>query len=480
MRRLSGQVGQSDEVSNSMKFPCQGHFWLPGSPEKSVFGTLTFTRRDGAVLALGDELSADSPSEVDIIVGQTANGTYVTLLHANQTSAPLIRLTKTYPCSYHATCLVVGAAFDSEAYMRFSLWQIRLPQLNAWVGRHGFAVDTPEFKIVNDGAAVQIGYQTPEKQLLLATDGLHLALSFWPLLRSAPYARALRQDVSIEVRLGPDQDALEDYMKTATRFEHFLTLATGALVRTGSIKAVVRADHADETGSPIIVEILYQPVRNVLGTESRKHEFLFTLTDIAGIDQDCFRNWFTKADWLDPICALYFGTLYNPSKYLDFNFLALVQAVEAYHRRASGETDEPAAEHESRVRAILDAAPAAHRAWLVQKLAHSNELSLRRRLKLLFAQFAAIFDCLLSDRKAMINTIYENRNYLTHYDPASAVRPASGSRLLLMVEILKLLLQACLVSQLELPQTMLNTFVSRSRTVRMIRHLNDRSTAAGA
>ena|ERR1039457_6989602 len=56
-----------------MNFPMQGHFWLPGSPNKSVYGTLTFTRREGANLALGDALSADkSELEHAIIVGQTA------------------------------------------------------------------------------------------------------------------------------------------------------------------------------------------------------------------------------------------------------------------------------------------------------------------------------------------------------------------------------------------------------------------------
>ena len=56
-----------------MNFPCHGHFWVPGSPDKLVFGTLTFTRREGANLALGDALSADkSELEHAIIVDQTA------------------------------------------------------------------------------------------------------------------------------------------------------------------------------------------------------------------------------------------------------------------------------------------------------------------------------------------------------------------------------------------------------------------------
>jgi len=290
----------------------------------------------------------------------------------------------------------------------------------------------------------------------------------------------VRQDVCLEIRQGVDLDTLDDYMRTATRFEHFLTLATGSLVRTGSIKAVVRTEETDAAGTPIIVDILYQPVRNAPRRNPRADEFLFKLPDIAGLEQDCFSNWFTKAGWLDPVCALYFGTLYNPSKYLDFNFLTLVQAVEAYHRRASLQTDKPPGEHDARIKEILDAAPPEHRDWLREQLRYSNELSLRRRLKILFAQFSYLLDDLIPDRKAAINAIYDNRNYLTHYDPALRGRAATGASLLFLVEVLKFLLQACFLHELGLPEATIREFASRSRTVRMLRHLTDRIAAARA
>jgi len=463
-----------------MKFPCHGHFWLPGSPDKSVFGTLTFTRRDGADLWLADELPGigDVP-EADIILGQTAGGTYLTLLYAIRTAAPLFRLTPTFPCSYHAPLLITGAAFDTEADLRFSLWQIRIPELKPWVGKDGFEVEASEVFTGRDCPAVQIKYRTPEKHEILSdTDGLDLTLKFWPLLQSGPDVWIVRQDICLEVRQ-TYRDTLEDYMQTATRFEHLLTLATGSLVRTGSIKAVVRTEDADAGAQPIIVDILYQPIRNAPRRNPRTDEFLFKLQDIAGLEQDCFRNWFAKAEWLDPICAIYFGTLYNPSKYLDFNFLALVQAVEAYHRRASDETDQPPVKHEARIKAILDAAPPAHRDWLDQKLTYSNELSLRRRLKLLFKQSSTLREDSVPDRKAMISAIYDNRNYLTHYNPALKGRAATGARLLLMVEVLKLLLQESFLRELGLPETKITEFASRSRTVRMIRHLNSRVATAG-
>ena len=76
--------------------------------------------------------------------------------------------------------------------------------------------------------------------------------------------------------------------------------------------------------------------------------------------------------------------------------------------------------------------------------------------------------------------IYDNRNYLTHYDPALKGRAATGARLLLMVEVLNLLLQASLLRELGFPEAKISAFASRSRTARMIRHLNGRITTAGA
>ena len=113
-----------------MDFPSQGQFWLPGFDDKPVFGTLTFSRRKGAQLSLADSLpGSDGRREFETIQGQTASGAYVTLLHAIRTSEPLFVLTPTRPCSYHATFLVIGAAFDRETEASRHQ-RSRLPQLS--------------------------------------------------------------------------------------------------------------------------------------------------------------------------------------------------------------------------------------------------------------------------------------------------------------------------------------------------------------
>ena len=458
-----------------MNFPAQGHFWLPASPKRPVYGTLTFARRTGALLKLADSLSADrNEIEHPIIVGQTAGGSFVTLLHGIRTEAPMIRLTPTNPCSYHATFLINGAAFGQIDDLRFSLWQIRLPELTSWVARHGFEIESSEVSSGGERPAVRIDYRTPQKHVLLSNTNPELSLVYFPLLKTGQTQAEIKQDVCVEVRHSSG-DTLEDFMRTTTRFEHFLTLATGSLVRTGRIKALAK------TIEPAVsVDILYQPVRKATGSELARDEMLFSLKDIEGLEETCLRNWFAKAEWLDPVCALYFGTLYNPSKYLDFNFLALVQALEAYHRRASVETDKAPAEHEARLAAIMEVAPAEHRDWLTEKLQFSNELSLRRRLKGLFARFAYVIDELVPDRKSLIGAICDNRNYLTHYTASLRGRAFAGAQLLFMVESLKLLLQASFLHEVGFADDRIKVCLVRSRTTRMIQHLAERIAKSGA
>jgi len=108
------------------------------------------------------------------------------------------------------------------------MWQIRFPELKTWVRKRGFEVESSELFAGGDSPAVQITYRTPQKQVLLSdADGLDLSLGFWPLLSTDPDAATVRQDVYLEIRQ-PSRDTLEDYMRTAARFEHFLTLATSS------------------------------------------------------------------------------------------------------------------------------------------------------------------------------------------------------------------------------------------------------------
>src|SRR6266508_4610302 len=89
---------------------------------------------------------------------------------------------------------------------------------------------------------------------------------------------------------------------------------------------------------------------------------------------------------------LYFGTLYNPNLYIDVRFLALAQALETYDFRRRDLTDVPPAEHAQRLEEILAKTPERHREWLKKKLANSNLLTLRRRVRGVLAECPVVRD----------------------------------------------------------------------------------------
>ncbi len=155
------------------------------------------------------------------------------------------------------------------------------------------------------------------------------------------------------------------------------SLACGEAVTITDLNGTTPADGVDPSDgdvrrTPVSVYLIQQDAvcagRTVLGSE-----MLFTFADIAGLVNACVGSWLAKSSDLGPVLDVYFATLYGAGMFQGHRFLSLVQAVEAYHRRSCESHELPREQHEERVRAIVDAAPERHRAWLARRLEYSNE-----------------------------------------------------------------------------------------------------------
>jgi len=77
----------------------------------------------------------------------------------------------------------------------------------------------------------------------------------------------------------------------------------------------------------------------------------------------------------------------------------------------------PEEEHAKRLEEIIKAAPSQHKEWLKNKLAYSNEPSLRKRLKEIFNEIRDVIPKeIFPDEEYFIGKVVDTRNYLTHYD----------------------------------------------------------------
>lgn len=196
-----------------------------------------------------------------------------------------------------------------------------------------------------------------------------------------------------------------------------------------------------------MVDVLYQ-LDAPINTEADVYNSLFTFKDIENKFETCLQNWHGKYDELEPVYQLYFGTLYGRFVYLNLRFLCLVQALEAYHRRAISNEELPKERHKERLTSILNAAPLEHKKWLKEKLAYRNEPSLRSRIKYLCDMFSTTVKTLIPDTRYFINKVVDTRNYMTHYDLNLKDKRAEGKELFIITEKLRIMIEMCLMKEI--------------------------------
>jgi len=186
--------------------------------------------------------------------------------------------------------------------------------------------------------------------------------------------------------------------------------------------------------------------------------------DIGGI----MANWLSKRDVLKPVVDLYLGLARADGIPDNVRFLALSQAIEAYHRRRRPGLDVSEEKHKKRIAVILKSVPPEVRKWLKDKLEYSNELTLRKRIQSLFDEFADILARFKQDRGRFIDIVCNLRNYFTHYD-LKTKRNISNIpdkiRVGRVMRGLECLLDICLMSELGLPREQIADFAWRRHSL---------------
>lgn len=451
------------------EFEFEGLWWLPETPEPKVPGTLRFFPDSGASLDLlgslwdpGNQFAASERSltNVDLILGLSSKGKPVTLWNCGETRkmVNLVGFTKT---SFHAEVVVVGAHLGGIEEAQFKKMSTEYRHLDEWAGISGFEIQRP---IDHATHPMIIEHKIPAP-VAASIAGTRVAIEVRATLKETS---GLVGEVTIAQRTWASAESSEcgsfgELNRMLHRLRNFLTLGVGRLVEPLAVRGVVESDG----GTP--VEIHYRPAGRgtSLDKNVRRTEMLFVLDDLGEDFERFLGNWFGKAEPLGPVYDLYFATAYSSSAYLDDRFLSLVQAVEAYHRRALGTTELPEDEHERRLEETISAVPNVHKDWLRGKLTYSNEPSLRKRLKEIMRRdpevMKPIFGKSKKERGAFVGKVVDTRNYLTHYDESKKDEAAVGRKLYELTEKLKSVLEACLLREVGFEGDSLKEILLRTR-----------------
>ena len=411
------------------EFKRSGYFWLPSASSEKVPGTLSISDGGnielevvGPLIAFGDYVKR--------IVGQIERDRFVTLDNCHCESREdsygikksFIRVNRAF----------IGAKYDEGEIPRFDSLIFSIEGIDEWVGITGINVDSQ-----NEERTATISYQPPENIPLNLGDGMQLLITFGWTLPGFPIIKEARisQKTYLEL-VSENERELDDFISVVHKITNFLCFAIDQTVSLDSMEAT----SWDGRTEPIPINIYYPSWPYSKDEPEANRSKLFAFEEIQNNAESIIQNWIEAYEQIAPAFNLYFLAKMGMQIYLEERFMALVQGLEAYHRRTSNQKQMDEAEFKGLIDNLIDQCPQERKEWLKGKLQYGNEVSLRHRLKSLIEPFKEIIED-QKKQKELINRIVNTRNYLTHYDQSLESEAAKGDDLWSLCLKMELLFQ---------------------------------------
>lgn len=455
------------------EFEYNGIWWLPEKPEAQISGTLKFSPNEGAILNLigsfKEIININKMLAPDIILGVSSTGKNITLYKCFETKSSF-SMPGFQTSSFSANIVFIGAHFKNSKDIKFKSIATHFFLLDEWVNISGF-----DIKYLWKEKGVIIKYKLLKPFQVNINDNLKLLIDIratFPSLSVVQKEASIKQKTWIEIE-SLEELHFEDYLKILYHIRNFLTLGVSESVYPLAIEGIT-----DQNKQIINNNVYNQPIEifymlpDMLKTPEMLHPFdmLFTFKDISNKFEFFLRNWFQKADLLAPVYDLYFGTLFNPHIYLEHKFLSLIQAIESFQQRVYGGKYLLDEEYSHIYNILVNAIPAGtneeFKESLKSKLKYGNEFTLRKRLKNIFDKYHEILNIFIDNNRSFIEKVIATRNYETHHDASLKEYSAHGEELYHLNQILKILLEICLLSELGFSSMEIKNLFSRNRRYR--------------
>ncbi|NCR21715.1 MAG: hypothetical protein GPJ27_07185 [Microcystis aeruginosa L111-01] len=495
------------------EFVSLGKWWLPNKPEVVVPGKLSFSPESGATLELidsfyssplkeigqvkipsiegesnltsGVRLDFIKPEEI-IILGLLDNNEKITLYRCSG----LLRISF---ISFNVKYVFRKIHFEYEQDIKLKSISVQYSHLEKWVGKSGMQFSVEENEI-------WMSYQPPSSIHLAKIGSLDLYITFssvcdYPFYPNA-YNASIEQKTYLTIQ-NPCNKPIDDCVNLLIKFSDLLSFAMTEA--TSVIKVAGKADvilekpvqkangdfalkkEARET-QVIIIFGLWNPTKSSEINLSPNE--LFRFSDIENNLGSFFEAWINKREEYEPVFDLLMATMYASSLYLHYKFLNIIQALEAYHTSKYEGSYQDKNIYEQglykKFREVLDKFPSESdnqengisdefKNALKGKLKNQTSFTLETRLKEILNKVSSLlpnkpdFIGNEKDRELFSRRASETRNALTHHNKEKRQQAARGRELFQLFHTLTVILQICLLRELNLPDESIKTLVERNR-----------------
>lgn len=461
----------------------EGYWWSPEAPDDSVAGILSISTQQRPELRLFGTLGglpdgSGTVSRWPVLRGLTKDGTFITLFDSYESESR-----QSWP-GHSSSTVKPGLLFlgnrhlDSEREPSFSKIAANFTCLEEWFGHQSFRGS----RLSGENAAGERAIHfCPSSALEFEVPGIDAVVRTDQLVSERYDAyRSAHMSVTNLISIEPLRHQPWEWFREGLRgIEELLTLFFWQPVYPRAVtvwKPHMPSDASDQLGEPNgPFQVYWYQHDSRAGTKTSYHDLLFPYAQISRDFAAILEKWFANRSRLLPVHNLLFGSFYSQMT-LEFDFLAITHAVEAFHRFARPGKYHTDSQYEQ-IRSILENAipPEANSDWKQKfvkgELSFGNQFSLRKRLKELVQELdQATRDAIFPASKDFIGKIVDTRNYLTHYAKDGENRALGWPALYNAFERLRMLVGILLLRELGIAEAaVVRAFRNRAST----RHVLD-------
>ena len=461
----------------SDSFSLGGYWWLPDKPDQKIYGTLRYQPEAAPELTLEGSFKEFTPDASDylsnvVIHGMTPDGIACTLVDAYQKSNRM-HMPGITTSEFFCNRLFVGKEYIMPDVDTFESAIVEFSDMTSWLFRNPFDRKISEKE--GTERVWGITYTVP-KLISHSVKSIQATIKFDSLVTSTGenQSRILSHTDYVKFRPNTKQN-LDWYLNAIFNFRILLSFLIGEPIDLISIKLCTKKRMFRKKYRRNYVDFC---IPHYISEKTRKlhpPDILIPYPFIKKKFERYLNDWYRKADEIKITCQLLFGVLVQKGIPIDFQFLALIQAFESYHRSKKDDKYLPGNSYNSIQKVIVKAIPNSvssdHRAALKSRIKYGNEYSLRKRFNLILNSIHDSFrQKIIINDVNFVNKIVSTRNYLTHRDDSDKKNVMNPKEMLRASDSLKVLLMVLILSELGLDFSTLEKAISANwRFKRMLR-----------
>ncbi|BAY28989.1 hypothetical protein NIES2107_08300 [Nostoc carneum NIES-2107] len=448
-------------------------------------------------VASGVELEFIKPKET-IILGLLDNHEEISLYRCSGRIGKFEFVKGRTQLSFHVEYVFRKIHFSNEQDIKFKSISVQYSYLKEWIGKSGI-----QAFVSNEENKLWISYQPPSNIHLTKICNLDLDITFSQIyvnpfdfyLGAIYYTANIEQKTYLTIK-NPFNLSLDECVKMLMIFRDLLSFAMTKPTSVIEIKGktdnnytnpVRQADGSiklEEELRETQVIILFSLWNSAKNSQIKisTNDMLFLFRDVENNFGEILETWSNKQERYESVFDLLMTTMYTPNLYLHYGFINIIQALEAYHTNKYEGIYQDRKVYEKGLYKqfieILNNFPGESvdkengisdefRNALKGKLKAQTRFTLQTRLKELLSEVSSLlpddFIGGINDRELFSRRAADTRNALTHHDKEKREQAAKGQELFQLFHTLKVILQICLMRELNFTNESIAALVKRNR-----------------